>query len=156
MFAIAFDRALLAVLIFAAGLGVYWFVNRVILARARGRRLGLESILPGVPAILYFSMPGCAPCKTVQRPAIDQLKARLGDRLQVIEVDASARPDLADYWGVLSLPTTFVIDSQGRPRAVNHGAVGAEKLFRQIQTVERKPVLQNVLRKFLWPKRMET
>jgi thioredoxin 1 len=148
-------RVLFAALIFATGIVAYTLVNRVILARARGRRLGLESILPGVPAILYFTAPGCAPCKTVQRPALDQLKERLGDGIQVIEVDASARPDLADYWGVLSIPTTFVIDSKGRPRCVNHGAARAEKLLRQIEAAERKPAFQKVLKDFLWPEKME-
>jgi thioredoxin 1 len=149
-------RALLAALLFAAGIAAYGLVNRVIIARARGKRLGLESLLPGMPAILYFTAPGCVPCKTVQRPALDQLRDRLGDRLQVIEVDAVARPDLADYWGVLSLPTTFVIDSKGRPRCVNHGAARAEKLLRQIEAVDQKPAIQKVLRNFLWPEKMET
>ena len=149
-------RAISAALIFAAGIGAYCLVNRVILARVRGRRLGLESILPGVPAILYFTTPGCAPCKTIQRPALYQLKERLGDGLQVIEVDASARPDLADYWGVLSLPTTFVIDSKGRPRCVNHGVARAEKLLRQIGAVEQRLAFQKVVRNILWPEKMET
>lgn len=149
-------RALVAALIITVGIGAYLLVNRVILARARGRRLGLESILPGVPAVLYFTAPGCAPCQTIQRPALNQLKERLGDGLQVIEVDASARPDLADYWGVLSLPTTFVIDSKGRPRRVNHGAAGAEKLLRQIEAVEQRPAFQQFVRNILWPEKMET
>jgi thiol-disulfide isomerase/thioredoxin len=149
-------RALAAALIIVAGVCAYWLVNRVILARARGRRLGLESILPGVPAILYFTTPGCAPCQTVQRPALNQLKERLGQGLQVIEVDASARPDLADYWGVLSVPTTFIIDSKGRPRCVNHGAARAEKLLRQIEAVEQRPAFHQVVRNFLWPEKMET
>ena len=130
-------RDLWALLIAGAGIGVYWVTNQVILARARGKRLGLESIRPGVPAILYFTTPACAPCKTLQRPALARLKDRLGDGLQVIEVDASARPDLADYWGVLSVPTTFIIDRRGRPRRINHGVASAEKLFKQIEEVDR-------------------
>lgn len=130
-------RSLWAFLIAGAGIGVYWVTNQVILARARGKRLGLESIRPGVPAILYFTTPACAPCKTFQRPALARLKDRLGDGLQVIEVDASARPNLADYWGVLSVPTTFIIDRRGRPRRVNHGVASAEKLFKQIEEVDR-------------------
>ena len=130
-------RSLWEFLIAGAGIGVYWVTNQVILARARGKRLGLESIRPGVPAILYFTTPTCAPCKTLQRPALARLKDRLGDGLQVIEVDASARPDLADYWGVLSVPTTFIIDRRGRPRRVNHGVASTEKLFKQIEEVDR-------------------
>jgi len=145
-------RTLWALAIASGGIAIYWLVNRAILARARGKRLGLESIQPGTPAILYFTTPTCAPCKTVQRPALARLKERLGDCLQVIEVDASARPDLADYWGVLSVPTTFIIDSQGRPRRVNHGLAGAERLLKQIEDVEGRSfyteVLQGALRRF--------
>ena len=60
----------------------------------------------------------------------------------MIEIDAIAQSNLADYWGVLSLPTTFIIDSHGRPRKVNHGVVNAENLFNQIRDVETKRSLQ--------------
>jgi thioredoxin 1 len=144
-------RLLGAAIIASSGIAVYWLVNRAILRRVRGRLLGLESIQPGVPAVLYFTTPTCAPCKTVQRPALMRLKERLGDSLQVFEVDASARPELADYWGVLSVPTTFIIDSQGRPRRVNHGVASAERLHKQIEEVEGRSfyaeVLQGALRR---------
>jgi thioredoxin 1 len=137
-------RILWAIGIAAVLFGLYWLGNRVILARVHARRSslrldlhpGLETFTPGNPAILYFTTPTCAPCKTVQRPALARLRERLGDGLQVIEVDASARPDLADYWGVLSVPTTFLIDSHGRPRKINHGVAGANKLQKQIEAAE--------------------
>ena len=131
-------RALLAVGIVVVGLGVYWLLNRLFLRRVRGRYLGLENLRPGVPAILYFTAPGCVPCKTVQRPALESLQTALGDQIQVIEVDAVQHPDLADYWGVLSLPTTFVSDSAGEPRRVNHGVARVEKLLAQLESVEGK------------------
>jgi thioredoxin 1 len=127
----------LAVAAFLIGAGVLAF--RVVNARLLRRRtgvdtpLGLESLRPGVPAILYFTTPDCAPCRTIQRPALAQVQARLGDGLQVIEVDCTRRPDLSDYWGVLSVPTTFIIDHHGHPRQVNHGVARAEKLFEQIR-----------------------
>jgi thioredoxin 1 len=129
-------RILWAIGITAALYLAYKLLNRALLARARARRLGLEAIRPGIPAILYFTTPTCAPCKTVQRPALARLQERFGEGLQVIEVDASARPHLADYWGVLSVPTTFIIDSSGRPRCVNHGVARADKLQKQIEAVE--------------------
>jgi thiol-disulfide isomerase/thioredoxin len=156
-------RGLWAVGIAALLLGLYWFGNRLILARVRARRpslrpqgplpqglrlgfhLGLETLKPGAPAILYFTTPTCAPCKTVQRPALARLGERFGDGLQVIEVDASARPDLADYWGVLSVPTTFVIDSKGQPRRVNHGVASADRLQKQIEAVEGGTYLAKAL-----------
>ena len=145
-------RTLWALVIAGGGTAIYWLLNRAILARARSKRLGLESIQPGIPTILYFTTPICAPCKTVQRPALARLKERLGECLQVIEVDASTRPDLADYWGVLSVPTTFIIDTQGRPRRVNHGGASAERLLKQIEDVEGRSyyteIIQGALRRF--------
>ncbi len=130
-------RLLLALGIFAAGLSAIWLANRLILARTRRVRRGLENLLPGIPGILYFTMPDCAPCRTRQRPALEQLQAVLGAAgVQVIEVDAAAQPELADFWGVLSVPTTFIIDSSGRPRRVNHGVQRAGALQKQIQEVE--------------------
>ncbi len=129
-------RALWAIFIVGTFVGVYWLANWLIIARARGKRLGLERIRPGIPAILYFTTPTCVPCKTLQRPALTKLQERMAGSIQVIEVNAATQPELANYWGVLSVPTTFIIDARGRPRRVNHGVASAEKLQRQIEDVD--------------------
>ena len=126
-------RTLLAFAIMVTCLAVYGFANRLVLARAAGKYKALQGFMPGTPAIIYFTTPTCAPCKTVQRPAIQKVKQALGEKVQVIEIDASERKDLADEWGVLSVPTTFIIDKKGRPRQVNHGVVRAEKLLAQLE-----------------------
>ena len=139
-------RAVWALAIAGILVGLYWVVNWVILTRAKGKRLGLETIHPGVPTILYFTTPTCVPCKTTQRPALARLQERLGSSIQVIEIDASEHPEVADYWGVLSVPTTFIIDSKGRPRRINHGVANAEKLQMQLEEVEQKPFFRQDLR----------
>ena len=142
-------RLIWAILIVAILVGVYWTANWVIIARARGKRLGLETIRPGIPAILYFTTPTCVPCKTIQRPALAKLQERLSDSIQVIEVDAAVQPELANYWGVLSVPTTFIIDGRGRPRRVNHGVSSADKLQKQIEEVEGHPYFFHYVEKTL-------
>jgi len=126
-------RALMALTIAGVGVGVYGLANRYVLSRASEKYRGLESFRLGISAILYFTSPTCVPCKTTQRPAIQKVKEQLGEEIQVIEIDASQRTDLADYWGVLSVPTTFVIDPKGQPRHINHGVTLASKLLHQIQ-----------------------
>ena len=93
----------------------------------------LAALRPGIPAILYFTTPTCAPCRARQRPAIQRLLAELDDRVQVIEVNAAEQLDAARRWGVLSIPTTFVLDGEGRPRAMNTGVAGLETLRSQLQ-----------------------
>ena len=85
--------------------------------------------------IVYFTTPDCAPCKTVQRPALSKLLTLTGDGVQLIEIDATQRPDLAKQWGVMSVPTTFVLDARGEARYVNNGVTRVEKLMEQFQSL---------------------
>jgi thioredoxin-like negative regulator of GroEL len=128
-------RLLVAMGILLASVILYRAINSLTLRRARLRVSGLERNRPGVPVLLYFTTPTCAPCKTVQRPAIQRLQERIGERLEVVEVDASSQPELASQWGVLSVPTTFIIDAQGNPRYVNHGVAPLDKLQRQFAEI---------------------
>lgn len=126
-------RLLWTAAIIGAGLGLYRLVNARVLSRATVKASQSSLVPPGKPAILYFTTPDCAACKAVQRPALNRLAVRLGEGLQVVEVNAYERPDLAKDWGVMSVPTTFILDAQGRPRHVNHGVAPAEKLLEQLK-----------------------
>lgn len=125
----------LSVGIIAIGLFVYWLINQRLLGRAQNHVLSLVGgRLPNKPMIVYFTTPDCAPCKTVQRPALSKLLTLTGDSVQVIEVDATQRPELAKQWGVMSVPTTFLLDARGEARYVNNGVTRVEKLMEQLQT----------------------
>ena len=126
-------RTLLALAITGVGIGAYGLANRYMLRRTSHKTQGLEAFRFGAPGILYFTSPTCAPCKTIQRPAIMEVQKTLDYDIQVIEVDASTQTDLADYWGVLSVPTTFIIDKTGQPRHINHGVTMARELIKQIE-----------------------
>ncbi|MGH2626430.1 MAG: thioredoxin family protein, partial [Anaerolineales bacterium] len=129
------ERLGLALLIAGVGLAAYFGWTRFWLARKARETLGIPDYRAGRPAILYFTAPGCLPCQTVQRPALNELLARWGGQLQVLEVDALAHPDLADSWGVLAVPTTFVIDWRGRPRRMNHGVARLDRLSAQLAEI---------------------
>ena len=128
-------RFILAIVIIGLGAAAYWFVNHRLLVRAKNNVFTLFEKLPNKPVIVYFTTPDCVPCKTVQRPALDHIRNLLGEKLQVIEIDASERPDLAKRWGVMSVPTTFLLDARGEARYVNNGVARAEKLMEQIQAL---------------------
>jgi len=125
----------LAISIIVLGALVYWLINQRLLVRASNNVFTLFNQLPNKPVLVYFTTPDCAPCKTVQRPAIDRVSNLLGEKLEVIEIDAYEQPDLAKTWGVMSVPTTFVLDARGEARYVNNGVARVEKLLEQIQTL---------------------
>ncbi len=125
-------RALIALAIILIGWGAYQLYNRALQLRTPSLLAGLGQIRPLSFTLVYFTTPTCVPCKTVQRPAIQRLSQMLGNGLQVIEIDATEKPDLASHWGVMSVPTTFLFDPKGQLRHVNHGVTRAEKLLMQI------------------------
>ena len=125
----------LTIVIIGFGAFAYWSINQRLLVRASNNVFKLFKKLPNKPVLVYFTTPDCAPCKTIQRPAIDRVSNLLGEKLQVVEIDATERPDLAKVWGVMSVPTTFVLDEHGEARYVNNGVARAEKLLEQIQTL---------------------
>ena len=125
----------LALGIIGLGAFAYWLVNQWLLIRARSNVFTLFSEPPDKPVLVYFTTPDCVPCKTVQRPAIEQVSNILGEKLEVVEINAYDQPELAQTWGVMSVPTTFVLDPHGEARYVNNGVARAEKLLEQIQTL---------------------
>jgi thiol-disulfide isomerase/thioredoxin len=86
----------------------------------------------GVPALVYFTTPTCAPCKLQQTPTLQALGQRWGDRLNIIRIDATEYPEVASQWGVFSVPTTFVLDGAGEARYVHNGVVSGDVLTREL------------------------
>jgi len=127
-------RAGIATLIVLGGLGLSLIHQRWMQLRTSSLLPDLGRLRPGAFTLVYFTTPACVPCKTVQRPAIEGLKKLLGHALHVVEIDATEKPELASRWGVLSVPTTFVIDPRGEVRHINHGVTRAEKLLLQIHS----------------------
>ena len=126
-------RFFIAIGLLMAGWTLFRLSNRAVLSAASSAQS--PTPLSGNPSIIYFTTPDCAPCKTVQRPAIQRVKQAFGEQLEVVEINAQEQPDLARQWGVLSVPTTFILDRQGKPQHVNHGVTPAAKLLKQLQAV---------------------
>jgi thioredoxin-related protein len=62
----------------------------------------------------------------------------LPEKLNLVEVDAISNPEMAKEWGVISVPTIFILDSEGKPRHINHGVSTKEKLLMQINSLSYK------------------
>ena len=66
------------------------------------------------PTVVHFSAVWCGPCAGVRR-VVDQVCADLPEVAHV-EIDMDANPAAARRLSVLSLPTTFIFDADGRQR----------------------------------------
>lgn len=128
-------RTLLAAAFVLLGWLLFRIVNNLIVKKAGQKSHQLEGLKPGTAAIVYFTTPDCLACKSAQQPALARLQQIAGTELQIIEINAYEKPELAKDWGVLSVPTTFILDPHGTARQVNHGVTPAEKLFEQLQHV---------------------
>lgn len=136
-----FERLVLALGLILLGYLAYRLYGWLVLSRLVRAGMNLDGYKLGKPAILYFTDSGCAPCQTVQDPALEEVAALYGERLQIIKVQALEDPQFTDSWGVLSLPTTFIIDAQGHPRGVNHGVARAPRLVDQLVAIgEASPI----------------
>lgn len=78
------------------------------------------------PTVVHFSADWCGPCAAVRR-VVDQVCADLPDVAHV-ELDIDANQVAAKRLSVLSLPTTFIFDAQGRQRYRTTGVPKAADL----------------------------
>lgn len=78
------------------------------------------------PTIVHFSAVWCGPCAGVRR-VVDQVCTEMRE-VAHIEIDMDANPAAARKLSVMSLPTTFIFDAQGRQRYRTAGVPKAADL----------------------------
>lgn len=82
----------------------------------------------GRSTVVTFSTPSCAECRT-QAAILDPL---VHPGVRVLPVDAAQHPHVARAFGVLTVPSTAVLDAGGALVAVNHGLADAARLREQL------------------------
>lgn len=85
-----------------------------------------------VPAVLYFATSTCSQCRLQQTPILQRLTAEWGDDVHLCKVDAVAYEELTQHFGILTVPSTVVLDAHRRTVAINHGLASAERLRDQM------------------------
>ncbi len=101
----------------------------------RYRRNGAADLLAAASAsrlILAFSTPDCVPCRTIQKPALDELQLLFPGWVEVRDVDATIELELAGRFGILTVPSTVVIGDHGQVLAINHGTTDRKRLAAQL------------------------
>lgn len=128
-------------LLFLVGLGAACFLLVLAARLWAGRRARLAAATPsqrlwellqlepdGRPAVLAFSTRSCAEC-LVQTRMLGPVSA---DGVRVVSVDAALRPDVAKAFGVITVPSTVVMDPAGAVVAVNHGLADGKRIRSQL------------------------
>ena len=69
-----------------------------------------------------------------RRPWPRSNSASAPNRSACVHVDAAHQPEIAGAFGILTVPSTVVLDPDGRVAAVNHGFASTQQLVRQLQT----------------------
>ncbi len=59
------------------------------------------------PVLVDFFATWCGPCKMLA-PVLDEIGGEVSGRAKVVKVDIDASPDLAQRYGVMSVPTLAV------------------------------------------------
>ncbi len=59
------------------------------------------------PVLVSFYATWCGYCQSFA-PILDRVKAKIGDRIQVVKINSEKYPELASQYEVKSLPTTLL------------------------------------------------
>lgn len=135
-----------ALVALATAIGVGW---RLLDGRARrgsGVRIAAGDVdlaadaFGEVATLLQFSTDTCARCPAARRMLAGVAAERRGVRHA--EVDLTHRADLASRFGILTTPTTFVLDGRGRLQVRIVGAPRADAVLAALDPlvlVDRSP-----------------
>ena len=127
------ERLLLTIFIILISLAIFMVYRYLHL-----RRLRTVALAPGPargrPMVLYFRSDSCAPCQT-QAPYLRDLEETYGSRLSVQMIDADINKDMASRFGVITLPTTLILDRSGEVKHINYGLTTTSKLSQQMEKI---------------------
>jgi len=123
-------------LLIVAGVAIASFVLYRLFVWAQRRRAtaalrqSVEEISThGHARVLYFRSDSCASCRTQAR-LFEHIDEDLQARIEMVDVDRE--PERARAYGILTLPTTFVVDAYGEVVHANYGVVQPHKLRGQL------------------------
>jgi thiol-disulfide isomerase/thioredoxin len=113
-----------------------WNARRTQTVQQGGPAWGALGAQPdGRRTLIAFSTPSCPACHKAQAPAIALAERQLGpEHIRVIKVDTASQPEVARAFGVMTVPTTIVVEAKGHQIvAINQGFVPSARLIEQLQ-----------------------
>lgn len=94
--------------------------------------MGFKEIINGdTPVLVDFFATWCGPCQTMM-PILDDVKAKMGDRVKILKIDIDKNPQVAAAFNVRSVPTLMVF-REGTVQWRQSGVVPANELVNLIE-----------------------
>ena len=85
------------------------------------------------PAIVDFYASWCGPCRAIS-PILEELAAEYKDKIVIYNVDVDASPDLAQAYGIRSIPAVLFIPLKGEPK-MTVGGRSKDEFKKQIDSI---------------------
>lgn len=85
------------------------------------------------PAIVDFYASWCGPCRAIS-PVLEELAKEYGDKIIIYKVDVDASRDIAQAFGIRSIPAVLFIPMKGEAQ-MTVGGRSKEDFKKQIDTI---------------------
>ena len=67
-----------------------------------------EVLQSNTPVLIDFWATWCGPCR-MMAPVVEELAQNMGEAVKVCKIDIDQNPELAEKYGIMSIPTFIVI-----------------------------------------------
>lgn len=120
-------------LLFAAKAKDKYWRHNFAEAQAEARQLGR-------PLVLHFHAAWCGPCRQMDSDVLNtqDVKRALCDRVIGVKIDLDQHPDIAEKYGVDSIPADVVISPSGRVLSKTVGFLPRATYLANLATAEQK------------------
>ncbi len=83
------------------------------------------------PVLIDFWADWCSPCK-MMAPVVDNIAESMSDTVKVCKVNIDENEELAEEYGIMSIPT-FIVIKNGKETGRTVGVQSKEELLRILQ-----------------------